>query len=163
VIQRRRPPGDAAPTLLTLGLRWVVEAINSWLSNCGQLRRNTDRRSIHHAALCLATTMLIVGKHLTYRDRGSAAVARRSAQVLRVRSVRTEVYASSGGCASCLQSGELPESVCAPRTGRTPSGCSRHVGPPTQSSGSCDHGMITKCGVRRVTRPHEPDETPLLS
>jgi hypothetical protein len=28
---------------LTLGLRWIVEAANSWLSNYGQLRRNTDR------------------------------------------------------------------------------------------------------------------------
>jgi transposase len=33
---------------------------------------------------------------------------------------REFVYASTGGCASCLQSGELPESVRAPRTGRTP-------------------------------------------
>ena len=30
----------------------------------GQLRRNTDRRSRHrHAALCLATDVLIIGKH----------------------------------------------------------------------------------------------------
>ena len=35
-----------------LGLRWIVEATNSWLSNYGQLRRSTDRRSRHrHAAL----------------------------------------------------------------------------------------------------------------
>jgi hypothetical protein len=34
-----------------LGLRWIVEAMNSWWSNYGQLRRNTDRREPHrHAA-----------------------------------------------------------------------------------------------------------------
>jgi hypothetical protein len=26
-----------------LGMRWPVERTNSWLSNFGQLRRNTDR------------------------------------------------------------------------------------------------------------------------
>ena len=57
---------------LRLGLRWVVEATNTWWSNYGQLRRNTDRRTRHrHAALCLATTILIVGKLLAYRDRWS--------------------------------------------------------------------------------------------
>jgi transposase len=72
VIQRRRQPGDTRPKPLTLGLRWIVEATNSWLSNYGQLRRNTDRKICHrHAALCLATTVLIVGKLLTYRDRWS--------------------------------------------------------------------------------------------
>ena len=70
VIQRRRQPGDARPKSITLGLRWIVEAANSWLSNYGQLRRNTDRKICHrHAAICLAVTVLIVGKLLTYRDR----------------------------------------------------------------------------------------------
>jgi transposase len=55
---------------LRLGLRWVVEATNTWWSNYGQLRRNTDRRARHrHAALCLATVILIVGKLITWRDR----------------------------------------------------------------------------------------------
>ena len=55
---------------IRLGLRWIVEATNSWWSNYGQLRRNTDRRIRHrHAALCLATTILIIGRLLTYRDR----------------------------------------------------------------------------------------------
>ncbi len=70
-IQRRGtkpPPGT--PHRLTLGMRWVVEATNTWWTNYGQLRRNTDRRARHrHAALCLATTVLIVGRLLTYRDR----------------------------------------------------------------------------------------------
>ena len=55
-----------------LGLRWIVEATNSWWSNYGQLRRNTDRRVRHrHAALRLATVVLIIGKLITYRDRWS--------------------------------------------------------------------------------------------
>jgi transposase len=57
---------------LRLGLRWIVEATNTWWSNYGQLRRNTDRRSRHrHAALCLATTILIIGRLIDWRDRWS--------------------------------------------------------------------------------------------
>lgn len=57
---------------ITLGLRWIVESLNSWWSNYGQLRRSTDRRNIHrHAALCLATTILIIGKLIDYRNRWS--------------------------------------------------------------------------------------------
>ena len=33
VIQRRHQPGDHRPKTVTLGLRWIVEATNSWLSN----------------------------------------------------------------------------------------------------------------------------------
>lgn len=71
-IQRRgtKEPGKKQP--VRLGLRWIVEATNSWWSNYGQLRRNTDRRSRHrHAALCLATTVLVVGRLLDFRDRWS--------------------------------------------------------------------------------------------
>lgn len=71
-IQRRgtKQPGKAQP--VRLGLRWIVEATNSWWSNYGQLRRNTDRRNRHrHAALCLATTVLIVGRLIDYRNRWS--------------------------------------------------------------------------------------------
>jgi hypothetical protein len=57
---------------LRLGLRWIVEATNTWWSNYGQLRRNTDRKSCHrHAALCLATTVLIVARLIDWRDRWS--------------------------------------------------------------------------------------------
>jgi transposase len=53
-----------------LGRRWIVEATNTWWSNYGQLRRNTDRKNRHrHAALCLATTILIVGRLIDWRDR----------------------------------------------------------------------------------------------
>jgi transposase len=72
-IQRRgtKVPGVKKQPL-TLGLRWIVEATTSWWSNYGQLRRNTDRKTCHrHAALCLATTILIVGRLLDWRDRWS--------------------------------------------------------------------------------------------
>jgi transposase len=74
-IQRRgtKMPGVKKQPL-RLGLRWVVEATNTWWSNYGQLRRNTDRRARHrHAALCLATVVLIVGRLHTWRDRWSPA------------------------------------------------------------------------------------------
>jgi transposase len=72
-IQRRGtkpPPG--APHRLTLGLRWIVEATNTWWSNYGQLRRNTDRNPRHrHAALQLATAVLIAARLIDYRNRWS--------------------------------------------------------------------------------------------
>jgi transposase len=72
-IQRRgtKTPGvNKQP--LRLGLRWIVEATNTWWSNYGQLRRNTDRRARHrHAALCLATVVLIVGRLINWRNRWS--------------------------------------------------------------------------------------------
>jgi hypothetical protein len=55
-----------------LGMRWIGETTNTWRSSCGQRRRNTERRARHrHAVLCLATTILIIGKLLTHRDRWS--------------------------------------------------------------------------------------------
>jgi hypothetical protein len=72
VIAQRRKRGEPAPPPQTLGLRWVVEGTNSWWSNYGQLRRSTDRRTRHrHAALCLASTVLIIGKLIDWRDRWS--------------------------------------------------------------------------------------------
>lgn len=70
-IQRRKQPGGAeAKQPMRLGLRWVVEGTNSWLSNYGQLRRNTDRRSTHrHAQLCLVTVLLVTAKLIDHRDR----------------------------------------------------------------------------------------------
>lgn len=72
-IQRRgTKPKPGEPHRLTLGLRWIVEATNTWWSNYGQLRRNTDRQERHrHAALQLATTVLIIGRLITYRNRWS--------------------------------------------------------------------------------------------
>jgi transposase len=72
-IQKRgTKPAPGEPHRLTLGLRWIVEATNTWWSNYGQLRRNTDRRNRHrHAALRLATTVLIIGRLIDYRNRWS--------------------------------------------------------------------------------------------
>ena len=75
-IQRRgtKVPGVKKQPL-RLGLRWIVEATNKWWSNYGQLRRSTDRRNRHrHAALCLATTVLIVGRLIDWRDRWSPTI-----------------------------------------------------------------------------------------
>ena len=76
-IQRRsiKVPGVKTQPL-RLGMRWIVETTNTWWSNDGQLRRNTDRRARHrHAALCPATTILFIGKLLTHRDRWSPTSA----------------------------------------------------------------------------------------
>jgi len=72
-IQRRKPRGVLKQKQpMRLGLRWVVEGTNSWLSNYGQLRRNTDRRNEHrHAQLCLVTALLITAKLIDWRNRWS--------------------------------------------------------------------------------------------
>ena len=72
-IQKRgTKPEPGQPHRLTLGLRWIVEAANSWWSNYGQLRRSTDRHNRHrHAALQLATTVLITSRLINYRNRWS--------------------------------------------------------------------------------------------
>lgn len=55
-----------------VGPRWVVERTNSWLSNYGQLRRNTDRTNRHrHAQFQLACTLIITIQLIAYRDRWS--------------------------------------------------------------------------------------------
>ena len=59
-------PAQPAP----LGLRWTVERTNSWLSNHGQIRRNTDRKPQHRLAqLALAVALIIVIKLIDHRDR----------------------------------------------------------------------------------------------
>jgi len=72
-IQKRgTKPEPGEPHRLTLGLRWIVEAANSWWSNYGQIRRSTDRTNIHrHTALQLATTVIIIGRLLDYRNKWS--------------------------------------------------------------------------------------------
>ncbi len=72
VCARKRPPGAARPKKLPapLGMRWTVERTNSWLSNYGQLRRNTDRRPQHRQAqLRLAIALIIIIKLINWRNR----------------------------------------------------------------------------------------------
>jgi len=74
VAGRQRRAGEPAPTTKpALGMRWPVERTNSWLSNFGQLRRNTDRRVVHRLAqLALAVVLLITAKLVDWRARWSA-------------------------------------------------------------------------------------------
>ena len=70
--QRGTKPEPGQPHRLTLGLRWIVESLNSWWSNYRQLSRNTDRRNRHrHAALQLATVIIITARLIDYRARWS--------------------------------------------------------------------------------------------
>ena len=69
---KRKPghDGPAEPAPAPLGLRWRVERTNSWLSNYGQLRRNTDRKPEHRLAqLALAVTLIIAIKLIDHRNR----------------------------------------------------------------------------------------------
>jgi hypothetical protein len=55
-------------------MRWPIERTNSWLSNFGQLRRNTDRRIGHRLAqLALAIALLLAAKLIDWRTRWSPA------------------------------------------------------------------------------------------
>lgn len=68
--RRRGQPRPADTTPLRLGLRWAVERTNSWLSNFGQLRRNTDRRTAHRLAqLTLAIAIIITAKLIDWHNR----------------------------------------------------------------------------------------------
>lgn len=71
VIAHRRRPGEPKPERRPgLGLRWVVERTNSWLSNFGQLRRNNDRRNRHRRChLGLTLVFLLAAKLIDWRDR----------------------------------------------------------------------------------------------
>ena len=75
ICSRKRPPGTAAGRLVVpLGMRWPIERTNSWLSNFGQLRRNTDRRPHHRLAqLGLAVVLLIAAKLIDWRNRWNPA------------------------------------------------------------------------------------------
>jgi transposase len=64
VIAKKRKRGSAqGPKNQPMGLRWPVERTNSWLSNFGQLRRNTDRFNAHRLAqFALAVALIITVK-----------------------------------------------------------------------------------------------------
>jgi transposase len=70
--KRRRGANTTTTKKLPMGLRWPVERTNSWLSNYGQLRRNTDRKTIHRLAqFALAVTFLLTAKLIDWRNRWS--------------------------------------------------------------------------------------------
>jgi transposase len=71
ICARKRPAGTATGRLVVpLGMRWPIERTNSWLSNYGQLRRNTDRRTDHRLAqLALAIALLLTAKLIDWRNR----------------------------------------------------------------------------------------------
>ena len=73
ICSRHRNPGTAdGPKLVPLGMRWPIERTNSWPSNFGQLRRNTDRRVAHRLAqLALAVALLITAKLIDWQHRWS--------------------------------------------------------------------------------------------
>ena len=57
-------------TPLTLGLRWPVERTNSWFSNFGQLRRNTDRFSTQRLGeVALAVALILTVKLVKWAKR----------------------------------------------------------------------------------------------
>jgi transposase len=73
VIAKKRKRG--APSMakkLPMGLRWPVERTNSWLSNYGALRRNTDRKIKHRLAqFALAVAFLLTAKFIDWCNRWS--------------------------------------------------------------------------------------------
>lgn len=70
--RKRKKTGRLKKKAIPLGLRWPIERTNSWLSNFGQLRRNTDRRAYHrHAQLALAIALLLTAKLIDWRNRWS--------------------------------------------------------------------------------------------
>jgi len=77
MIAKQRRNGEPKPTKTPmLGLRWPVERTNSWLSNFGQLHRNTDRRSVHRMTqLSLAVVCLLTAKLIDWRDRWSPSLS----------------------------------------------------------------------------------------
>lgn len=69
---RARGQANHTKARTPLGMRWTVERTNSWLSNYGQLRRNTDRYPHHRQAqLQLAITLLLTAKLIDWRNRWS--------------------------------------------------------------------------------------------
>ena len=79
VAAKKRKPGRTTTTTVrtsvSLGMRWPVERTNSWMSNFGQLRRNTDR-FIHHRLdqISLAVALVIIVKLVKWADRWSPAI-----------------------------------------------------------------------------------------
>jgi transposase len=77
IAKKRKRGSNEGPKPQPMGLRWPVERTNSWLSDFGQLRRNTDRFSGHRVAqLALAVALIITVKLVKWSKRwDSMAVA----------------------------------------------------------------------------------------
>jgi len=78
MIAKRRKRGSATGSKhQPMGLRWPVERTNSWLSNFGQMRRNTDRFTAHRLAqFALAVALIITVKLVKWAKRwDSMAIA----------------------------------------------------------------------------------------
>ena len=77
VIAKKRRRGSAqGPKHQPMGLRWPVERTNSWLSNFGQLRRNTDRFNTHRLAqFALAVALIITVKLVKWAKRWDSMAA----------------------------------------------------------------------------------------
>lgn len=77
IIAKKRQRGSAeVKTNQPMGLRWPVERTNSWLSNFGQLRRNTDRKIVHRLGqFALAVVFLLTAKLVDWRNRWSPALS----------------------------------------------------------------------------------------
>lgn len=74
IIAKKRRRGEAPGPVKNqpMGLRWPVERTNSWLSNFGQLRRNTDRDSVRRLAqFALAVVFLLTAKLIDWQKRWS--------------------------------------------------------------------------------------------
>lgn len=71
VCARKRSRGlGSEPKRVPLGERWPVERTNSWLSNFGQLRRNTDRYQHQRLAqFALAVALIITVKLFDHADK----------------------------------------------------------------------------------------------
>jgi transposase len=70
--RRSKARGRYPKITVPMGKRWPIERTNPWLSNFGQLRRNTDRFIAHRMAqLALAIILIIVIKLIDWRDRWS--------------------------------------------------------------------------------------------
>lgn len=71
VCAKKKAKGDTKiKKPLTLGLRWPVERTNSWFSNFGQLRRNTDRFSTQRLGqVALAVALILTVKLVKWAKR----------------------------------------------------------------------------------------------
>lgn len=62
-VRRGKTSVPRGPSRVPLGCRWAVERTNSWLTNYGQLRRNTDRKVVHRSAqLAFVIAILLIAK-----------------------------------------------------------------------------------------------------